>query len=603
MSNKNNFIELVKQAQLGDEKSLNRLAKLSRERLRIYVYRLTLADDVTQDIVQESMLEMFKFLDKLERADRFWPWLRRIATNKIHHRYKRERHGKTVSASEVGYRGVQKDGQEGLASLVSEELKQTVAAAMRQLKPRHREVLVLRCYEELAYSEIAEQMQCSEFAVRMLFCRAKRSLAKQLSRRGLGKGALLTALALFGKMTAPSEAAAAKVSITAATTRVGVAAGLVGMAASKAVVVSLATAGVLAVGTTMMTSEPEKTTAVTGEKPVESYVTRPASHTSEGIEECWYYFPESANGPVMMRLMKSNSKGKQSYCAWRQNAQGNYHFDRQKNTVSIENYRMWRSDLTVQRLPTDKAKLRQFLTKVEGGIEEMGYIPGYGDGLLVIVKRGGNKNSNPSRITYHYNLLDEEYFRYDWPAGIKVVDNRDPMHKRGWTYFRVTGRVDGKEVSGTGRIPFVYAAGERYYPWLRLQVADRQIIDAGDGRLFKGLSRPWMGLHTIDTVRRDAAESQIRFETRYMPGSGKAEVVLSTEQGKIIYTIDMETDVIDKIAFSTSNGREGELRFSYLQEISGVDDDFAEPRKVRDYKKAQQKNAGMLWLLEIVDNR
>jgi len=65
----------------------------------------------------------------------------------------------------------------------------------------------------------------------------------------------------------------------------------------------------------------------------------------------------------------------------------------------------------------------------------------------------------------------------------------------------------------------------------------------------------------------------------------------------------METDVIDKIAFSRSDGRKGELGFSYLQEISQIDDDFAEPRKVRDYKKARQKNAGMLWLLEIVDNR
>lgn len=83
MVDKDNYIELVEQAQLGDEQSLNRLAELARERLRVYVYRLTLSDDLTQDVLQESMLEMFKFLDKLEKADRFWPWLRRIAANKI----------------------------------------------------------------------------------------------------------------------------------------------------------------------------------------------------------------------------------------------------------------------------------------------------------------------------------------------------------------------------------------------------------------------------------------------------------------------------------------------------------------------------------------
>ncbi len=81
MGNKDDYIEIVKQAQLGDEKSVNHLAELARGRLRAYIYRLTLDEDLTQDILQETMLKMLKFLNKLERADRFWPWLFRIAGN------------------------------------------------------------------------------------------------------------------------------------------------------------------------------------------------------------------------------------------------------------------------------------------------------------------------------------------------------------------------------------------------------------------------------------------------------------------------------------------------------------------------------------------
>jgi len=600
MGNENNFTELVEQAQLGDERSLNRLAELSRQRLRAYVYRITLADDLTEDIVQESMLEMFKFLDKLDRADRFWPWLRRIATNKIYHQYERKQSRKTVPMSGLGYDKAAKDGQEGLAKLVSREWQQIVAAAIGQLKPRHRQVLVLRCYEQLAYSEIAKEMQCSEFAARMLFTRAKRALAKQLSRLGLGKGALLVALALFGKMTAPSQTAATELSVTAVTTKVGLTAALLGIATSKTALLSVTTAGALTIGTLLATSEPDKIIGKTKEKPVIGpHLMRQINQVSKDTEEYWYYFPEGANGPMVMRLMKSDPQAKGLYCVWRQNEQGNYYFDKRKNTIYINNYRMWQSDLTVQRLPADKPKFREFLSRVEGQPAEMEYITRDGDGLLVIARQGKKGNSNRSQIIYHRNVLNEEYFRYDWPAGTKVVDNRDQMHQKGWTYFRVTGEIDGEKVSGAGRIPFVYSASKRYSPWLRLRVADRQIIDAGDGWLFKGLSRPWMGLHTIDTVRRDAAESQVWFETELLPDGNKAQITLTCDRRKLIYTIDMEKDIIEKIVFAGDT--EGQLTFDYLQDIDNIGSEFTKP-SIRSYQTPQRKSPGMLWLLELFVN-
>ena len=102
-----------------------------------------------------------------------------------------------MSLSEMECESFGKDKRDGLAELISQELKQTVLMAMSKLKPRHRAVLTMRCYDEMEYSQIAGVMRCSEFAARMLFWRAKKALGKQLARRGLGKGALLLALTLF----------------------------------------------------------------------------------------------------------------------------------------------------------------------------------------------------------------------------------------------------------------------------------------------------------------------------------------------------------------------------------------------------------------------
>jgi RNA polymerase sigma-70 factor (ECF subfamily) len=615
MKKKVDYVRLVERAQLGDKQCLDRLTKLAEERLREDVGRIVLNHDLTQDIVQEVLLEMFKKLRELKAADRFWSWLTKIAFNKVNHHYRKEKRSKTALASPVGDRDGQEDRHDVVAELVSKEFQQIVLTAMHRLKPQHRSVLALRCYRDMDYAQIAEVMGCSEFAATMLFYRAKKALGRQLSRHGYGKSLLLPALVLFGKITVSSEAAAANISITAATTKVGLLAGLAGMATSKSAVVTLTTAGVLTIGSIVVTSGPEKTTVEAGQKPVtNSHVVNPIGPAQNDSEEYWYYFPEGPSKPMMMRV-KLGAGSKQHNSQFLQNDRSNYHY--YKNTIYINNYRMYISDLSVLRLPTDSPELAGFISQVEGRKGQMEYVPNKERGLLVITTRNGRRGPNHSWVTRHSNVLDERYFLPDWPAGAKVVDNRDAMHKRGWTYFRITGRINAEEVLGTGRIPFVYAASMRFSPWLKLQLADgSMIVDSGveacvfdgsgkvaaryqGGNFFRGLGRPWMGMHTIDTVRRDAAAKQVWFETKR---SNKAEVVLTCEQVKLVYTIDMETDVVEKITFSASDGSEGELRFSYLQDIESLGNEFAPPR-IRSNRAPRRQDQGMLWLVNLMNRR
>jgi hypothetical protein len=101
--------------------------------------------------------------------------------------------------------------------MISKEVKQAVLAAMQKLPPEHRAVLAMRCYEQLGFSQIAEQLGCREFRARILFSHVTKSLTKNLRKNGLGKESLLGALLVFGKMTAISKASAAKISIAGIT--------------------------------------------------------------------------------------------------------------------------------------------------------------------------------------------------------------------------------------------------------------------------------------------------------------------------------------------------------------------------------------------------
>lgn len=289
----------------------------------------------------------------------------------------------------------------------------------------------------------------------------------------------------------------------------------------------------------------------------------------------------------------------------------------------INNHRMWAEDLSVHRLPTDSKQFRKFLSLVEGKPAEPGYVPctDRARNLLVTVRRNAEKSNNILETVRHYNVVDEEFFQYDWPEGTTRIDNRDTMHKRGWTYFKITGQINGEGILGYGRIPFVYQTYRSHYAWIRLKVgAELEIVDCVNGAniygtnrkllasyppgsFMKGLARPWIGLHTIDTIRRDAAEKSIWFESRYSSGREKAEVTLSQEHIKLVYAIDMQNDIVKKITFVKNNKSaetEDFLEIGYLQDIGRISDEFNAP-KVRISSNLSKTPPGIQWLFHLAD--
>lgn len=608
MNGQVDYIPLVELARRGDKPSLEKLAGIAGERLRVYVYRLTQNNDLTQEIVQESLLEMCKVLGKLQRADRFWSWLYGIATNKLHRHYRTEKALQHAAASEERRRGSMKEREGGFENLVSQELKQIVSTAMQKLRTRHKAVLIMRCYDGMSYSEIAESMGCSEFSTRMLFMRAKQALQKELSHNGFGKGSLLAALVIFGKITAPSKAVAAQLTVPATAMKVGVLAGVVGVATTKTVLLSIAAAGAVTAGAVMATSSGGGNA---GRATPATRVVSPFGTTSTAGQSYWFYFPAETDGPMMLRATSASPDRRVL-----QNANGNYSYE--GRTVSINNYRMWMSDLSVFALPTDGNAMRDFLSRMRGRPPEMQSVDAKGKGLLVVAERNAAGESAQPWVLRYRNVLNEDAFQSDWRFDATIVDNRDAMHKRGWTYFRVRGQLNGREVAGVGRIPFIYASSNDHGPWLRLRVGSNltlvdsdtgaYILDAKDtvvskyarGSFFKGLSRPWMGLHTMDIVRRDAAERQVPFQTALMPDGKEVQVTVVHSRTRLVYRIDLNTDVVKSIAFFVDNAAAGQLDFEYVQDLPEARSEFIAPR-TPTYRGSLSQDAGMLWLSRLAD--
>jgi len=83
-------IQTIQQAQAGNAQSLSAVAEQVRQKVDTYIYRLTLDYHLTQDLTQETVLEMIKSLPQLEvpHVNGFWGWVFRTALGKVQHHFR-----------------------------------------------------------------------------------------------------------------------------------------------------------------------------------------------------------------------------------------------------------------------------------------------------------------------------------------------------------------------------------------------------------------------------------------------------------------------------------------------------------------------------------
>jgi len=129
------------------------------DRIYRFAFRTTLDHNAAEDVVQETLLAMICGLDTLRDDRRFWPWIYRIAWSKIQNGHRDRRLQSSLEAEMLVARTATGNGftcdDTPLDVQVREEMTEHVAAAIHRLSQDHRDVLELRCYDQLDYAEIA----------------------------------------------------------------------------------------------------------------------------------------------------------------------------------------------------------------------------------------------------------------------------------------------------------------------------------------------------------------------------------------------------------------------------------------------------------------
>lgn len=177
-------IRLVEQAQRGDTRSYDAL--VTRHRGKIYAMIRNMIHQETEawDLSQEVFIKAWHALPRFEAKAKFTTWLYRIAHNVV---YDWTRKRKIESVGEFNDEIFEREkidsgslttpggGESPDATMSHSELRVKIEAALGKLSPEHREVVILKDVQGLAYKEIADVMVCSIGTVmsRLYYARQK----------------------------------------------------------------------------------------------------------------------------------------------------------------------------------------------------------------------------------------------------------------------------------------------------------------------------------------------------------------------------------------------------------------------------------------------
>ena len=184
----------------GDVGAFNTLVWRWEQPLYRFIYRNVGNTETAKDLCQNTFIKTFKHLKNLKEKEKFSPWIYRIALNLCRDEFKRrKRHRMTYLEDMHG-----NDDSNSLTDMIpdegnmnpeeiyhNEELGDILKRLLMKLPEEQRVVIVMKQYEGLKFTEIAEILEQPINTIKSRLYYALRALKKTLEKYSLSKEVLL----------------------------------------------------------------------------------------------------------------------------------------------------------------------------------------------------------------------------------------------------------------------------------------------------------------------------------------------------------------------------------------------------------------------------
>jgi len=174
--------QLVDRCRTGDSAAFDELFTMIHDDLFRWTYSLVRNEDDALEIMQECFIRIFRHLGRLEDSKKFPHWVSRLVINQVN-TFRVKRRKNQTEELEEGF-----DVEEGALPLqgaaapnprkaaAHNEILAKVNLAIGELPPRQRTAVLLFDVKGYSIRQIAEELSCSEGAVKFNIFQGRRKL-------------------------------------------------------------------------------------------------------------------------------------------------------------------------------------------------------------------------------------------------------------------------------------------------------------------------------------------------------------------------------------------------------------------------------------------
>lgn len=187
MSERDIDAALVARVQQGDKQAFDLLVIKYQRKIQRMLSRMLRDQSEIDDVMQETFIKAYRAIPQFRGESAFYTWLYRIAINCARNWMTSNGRRPSAPSANQSSDGETFDEIDNLtdnntpeSALATQEIVETVNAAIQQLPEDLRSAIVLREIDGLSYEEIAQAMDCPIGTVRSRIFRAREAIATKL---------------------------------------------------------------------------------------------------------------------------------------------------------------------------------------------------------------------------------------------------------------------------------------------------------------------------------------------------------------------------------------------------------------------------------------
>jgi RNA polymerase sigma-70 factor (ECF subfamily) len=161
----------VSRALAGDEDAFERLLRPHRQGMMNLAFRMTGNRDAAEEICQEAMIKVFKYLNRFQTGRSFRNWAFKITSNAAFDYLRRQKREESVIETRKHVEVHATPSPE--KRVLNRDIAQRLQSCLEYLTPKERMVFLLRDAEGFSVKETAGLMRSSSMAVRTHLSRAR----------------------------------------------------------------------------------------------------------------------------------------------------------------------------------------------------------------------------------------------------------------------------------------------------------------------------------------------------------------------------------------------------------------------------------------------